>query len=126
MAGSFEAVYSASKAFVQSFAQGIRNELKDSGVTITSLMPGPTETNFFHRAGLDDTRIGSSQKDNPAEVAQEGFEALMEGKDHVIAGSFKNKVLAAAGKILPETVVAEAHRHLSKPGTGKKSEDEAA
>ena len=119
MPGSFEAVYAASKAFVQSFAQAIREELKDTGVTVTALQPGPTDTEFFERAGMQDTRIGSMEKkDDPAQVAQQGYEALMAGQDHVVAGSLMNKVMAAAGKILPETVGSAAHRHLSQPGTG--------
>ena len=77
MPGPFEAVYAASKAFIHSFAEGLRNELKDTGVTVTSLMPGPTDTNFFHRAGMDDTKAGAKKKDDPAEVAKQGFEALM-------------------------------------------------
>jgi short-subunit dehydrogenase len=119
MAGSYEAVYNGSKAFIQSFAQAIREELKDSGVTVTALQPGPTDTNFFDRAGFKDTRVSDMKKDDPADVAQEGFDALMTGKDHVISGSFMNKVMSAAGKILPETVGSKAHRHLSEPGTGK-------
>jgi short-subunit dehydrogenase len=119
MAGSYEAIYSASKAFLQSFGQGIRNELKDTGVTITLLMPGATETEFFARAGMKDTRIGSHKKDDPAVVAKQGFEALMAGKDHIIAGSLKNKLMVAAAKFLPHKVSAQAHRFMSKPGTGK-------
>jgi uncharacterized protein len=102
MPAPFEAVYGASKAFLSSFAQAIRNELKDTGVTITALMPGATETDFFHRAGLDDTKLGVSEKDDPAEVARDGFEALMAGKDHVVAGSFKNKLQAAGGHLMPD------------------------
>ena len=70
MPGTFNAVYNASKAFIQSFAQAVRNELKDTGVTITTLMPGPTETNFFHRAGMDDTKVAASEKDDPTDVAK--------------------------------------------------------
>jgi len=120
MPGTFNAVYNASKAFVQSFAQAVRNELKDTGVTITALMPGPTETNFFHRADMDDTKVGQSEKDDPAEVAKAGFEALMAGKDHVIAGSFSNKVQATMAHVLPDTMTAEMHRKQAEPGTGEK------
>ncbi len=120
MPAPFEAVYGASKAFLSSFAQAIRNELKDTGVTITALMPGATETNFFHRAGMEDTKLGASEKDDPAEVAKEGFEALMAGKDHVVAGSFKNKVQAVAGHALPDPAVANMHRQMSEPGSAKK------
>jgi short-subunit dehydrogenase len=115
MPGTFNAVYNASKAFIQSFAQAVRNELKDTGVTITALMPGATETNFFHRAGMDDTKVGMAEKDDPADVAKTGFEAIMSGKDHVVAGSFKNKVQATMAHILPDTVTADLHRKQAKP-----------
>jgi uncharacterized protein len=120
MPAPFEAVYGASKAFLTSFAQAIRNELKDTGVTVTALMPGATETNFFHRAGMDDTKVGASEKDDPAEVARQGFEALMAGKDHVVAGSFKNKAQAVAGHALPDPAVAQMHRQMSEPGSARK------
>ncbi|HEX3969171.1 MAG TPA: SDR family NAD(P)-dependent oxidoreductase [Edaphobacter sp.] len=110
MPGTFNAVYNASKAFIQSFAQAVRNELKDTGVTITALMPGATETNFFHRAGMDDTKIAKSEKDDPADVAKTGFEALMAGEDHVVAGSFKNKVQATMAHVLPDALTADMHR----------------
>jgi short-subunit dehydrogenase len=120
MPAPFEAVYGASKAFLTSFAQAIRNELKDTGVSITTLMPGATETNFFHRAGMDDTKLGVGEKDDPADVAREGYEALMAGKDHIVAGSAKNKVQAMAGHILPDPTIAEMHRKQSEPGSGSK------
>jgi short-subunit dehydrogenase len=120
MPGPFEAVYAASKAFDQSFAQALRNELKDSGITVTALMPGPTETNFFHRAGLDDTKVGAGPKDDAAQVAAEGFEALMAGKDHVVAGALKNKLQAAAAKVIPEKVKAQLHRRKAEPGSAGK------
>ncbi|GAA3166418.1 SDR family NAD(P)-dependent oxidoreductase [Planomonospora alba] len=118
MPGPFQAVYSASKAFLLSFAEAIREELKGTGVTVTALMPGPTETEFFERAGMQDTRIGAGPKDDPAEVARAGFEALMAGKDHVVAGSVKNKLMAGAAKVAPEAAKAAAHRRLSEPGSG--------
>jgi short-subunit dehydrogenase len=118
--GSFEAVYAASKAFLHSFSESLRNELKDTGVTVTALMPGPTDTNFFHRAGMDDTKAGAGHKDDPAEVAKQGFEALMAGKDDIIAGSLKTKILGTASKVLPDTVNAELHRQLTEPGSANK------
>lgn len=117
--GPFEAVYAASKAFVRSFAEGIRNELKDTGVTVTALMPGPTDTNFFHQADMEDTKVGSNKKDDPAEVAKQGFDALMAGKDSVVAGSLQTKIQGNVSKVLPDTVNAEAHRKLTEPGSGK-------
>lgn len=120
MPAPFEAVYGASKAFVLSFSEALRSELKDTCVTITALMPGATETNFFHRAGMDDTKVGASEKDDAAEVAHEGFEALMSGKDHVVAGSFKNKVMVTGGSVLPDTVKASMHRDMAEPGSANK------
>ncbi len=116
----FEAIYGASKAFVRSLSQSLREELKNSGVSVTALMPGATETNFFHRAGADDTKLGAGEKDDPAEVAKEGFEALMAGKDHVVTGALKNKVMAAAGYALPDPLVAKAHAAQSAPGSASK------
>jgi uncharacterized protein len=119
MPGSYQAVYNASKAFVQSFSEAVRNELKDTGVTVTALMPGPTDTNFFERADMMDTKVGAGEKDDPAKVAEQGFEALMKGDDHVVAGSFKNKVQAVAGKVVPDTAKAEMHRKMAEPGSAK-------
>jgi short-subunit dehydrogenase len=116
----YEAVYGATKAFDRSLAQSLREELKETGVTVTTLMPGATETNFFHRAGADDTKLGASEKDDAAEVAKEGFEALMAGKDHVVAGAFKNKLQAAAGYALPDPLVASMHAGQSEPGSANK------
>jgi short-subunit dehydrogenase len=120
MPAPFLAVYGASKAFLTSFAQAIRNELKDTKVSVTVLMPGATETDFFQRAGMQDTKVGASEKDDPAEVAREGFEALMAGTDHVVAGSFKNKIQAAGGHLLPDPAVAEMHRKQSEPGSANR------
>lgn len=117
MPGPFEAVYAASKAFIHSFAEGLRNELKDAGVTVTSLMPGPTDTNFFHRAGMDNTKAGANKKDDPAEVAKQGFEALMAGKDSVVAGSLATKIQGNISKVLPNTLKADQHRKLTEPGS---------
>jgi short-subunit dehydrogenase len=112
--GPFYATYAASKAFVLSFAEALRYEVKDSGVTITALMPGPTDTEFFDRADMNDTRVDSMNKDDPAEVARDGYEALMAGKDHVVAGSFKNKLQAGA-KGLPEPAKAAMHAKMTEP-----------
>lgn len=117
MPGPFEAVYAASKAFIQSFALAIRNELSDTKITVTSLMPGPTDTDFFHRANMDETRVGRSDKDDPAQVAKEGYDALMSGSDHVVAGSIMNKVQAVAAKVIPDIISANFHRQMAKPQT---------
>ncbi|HYH31704.1 MAG TPA: SDR family NAD(P)-dependent oxidoreductase [Pseudonocardia sp.] len=117
MPGTFQAVYNASKSFLQSFAEALQSELKDSAVTITSLMPGPTETDFFHRADMDDTRVGASKKDDPAKVAEQGFEALMKGEARVVAASFSTKAQEAVGKAMPDRVKAEMHRKMAEPGS---------
>ncbi|MDX6610569.1 MAG: hypothetical protein QOF85_2494 [Solirubrobacterales bacterium] len=117
--GAFQAVYNASKSFVQSFALALRNELEDSGVTVTSLMPGATGTEFFERANMEDTEVGAGKKDDPAEVAREGFEALMDGKEKVVAGSFKNRVQVAAGRFMPDSAKAEMHRKMAEPGSAE-------
>jgi short-subunit dehydrogenase len=119
MPGSFQAIYNASKSFIQSFAEAIQNELKDTGVTITSLMPGPTETNFFHRAEMDDTLAGQASKDDPAQVAKQGFDALMDGKDKVVAGSLSTKAQAAMASVLPDKLKSAAHRQMAEPGSGE-------
>lgn len=118
----FQAVYSATKAFVLNFAEGIRSELKDTNITITALMPGATETNFFHRAGLDDTKVGQSKKDDPADVARDGFEALMRGEDKVIAHSIKSKAMGVMGKLMPDKMNAAGMRGMNEPGSANKKE----
>ena len=117
MPGPFQAVYNASKSFVQSFALALRNELKDTEIAVTSLMPGATETEFFERAGMEDTEVGAGEKDDPAEVARQGFDALMAGKERVVAGAFKNKVQVAASGVIPDSVKAEKHREMAEPGS---------
>ena len=117
MPAPFEAVYGASKAFIFSFSEALRNELKDTGVTVTALLPGPTETNFFHRADMDDTPVGAAKKDDPADVARDGFEALMAGKDKVIAGSLKTKVQGVVAELMPPTASAEMHRKMAEPAS---------
>ena len=116
--GAFQAVYNGSKAFLQSFSFALRNELKDSGVTVTALLPGATDTEFFDRAGLSDTKVGSAgdKNDDPAMVARVGFEALMKGQGDVVAG-LKNKLQVAATHILPDTQLAEMHRGMAEPGS---------
>ncbi len=116
----FLAVYGASKAFVQSFAEALHNELRDTGVTVTALQPGPTDTNFFERADMMDTKVAVDKKDDPAEVAREGYEALMAGKHRVVAGSFTNKVQSAMGHVLPEQAKAQQHRRMTEPGSAEK------
>ncbi|NIH87467.1 SDR family NAD(P)-dependent oxidoreductase [Amycolatopsis granulosa] len=116
--GPFQAVYNATKAFLASFAEALRDELKDSGVTVTVLMPGPTDTAFFERAGMTDTKIARGPKDDPADVAEQGFAAMMAGKDKVVAASARNKVQAAAARAVPDPVKAAIHRRMAEPGSG--------
>lgn len=117
--GSFQAVYNGTKAFIDSFADAIRNEIKEAdGVTVTTLMPGPTETEFFERAGMLDTDVGASEKDDPAKVAQDGWQALMDGKAHIVSG-WKNKLQAAAAHVTPAGIMAERHRKMAEPGSAE-------
>jgi short-subunit dehydrogenase len=118
MPGSFQAVYNGTKAFLNSFSWALRNELKDTGVTVTCLMPGPTETEFFERAEMEDTKVGKDKKDDPAEVAKTGFDAMMRGDGDVVSG-WKNKLETAAANVMPSSVLAERHRKMAEPGTGK-------
>jgi short-subunit dehydrogenase len=115
--GPYMSTYSGSKAFLFSFAEAIRLELEDTGVTVTALMPGATDTKFFERADMEDTKLGQADKDDAEEVAHEGFEAMLAGRDHVVPGSLKNRVQAAAGKILPGSVTAKANKDYAKPGS---------
>ncbi len=119
MPGPFQAVYNASKSFVQSFALALRNELKDTNVTVTSLMPGPTDTEFFERAEMLDTQVGSGEQDDPADVARDGFEALMSGKERVVSHSLKTKAQGIGSRALPDSVKAEMHRKMAEPGSAR-------
>jgi short-subunit dehydrogenase len=117
MPGSFQAVYNASKSFVQSFALALREELADTGVTVTSLMPGPTETEFFERAGMLDTKVGAGDKDDPADVARDGFEALMDGKERVVSASLATRLQGRGSRLLPDRLKAKSHRRMAEPGS---------
>lgn len=114
--GSYHAVYNASKSFEQSFTEAVQEELKDTGVTLTSLMPGPTDTEFFDRGDLTDTPLGaSSMKDDPAQVAKQGIDALLRGDRKIVGGSLFTKLQAYAGAVLPDAVKAKAHALMAKP-----------
>lgn len=117
--GAFHAVYNGSKAFMDSFTQALRHELRPTGVTVTLLMPGVTDTEFFERAGLQDTKVGADMaKDDPAFVARTGFDAMHKGEADVVAG-LKNKLQVAASKVLPAQAVAAAHGAIAQPGSAK-------
>jgi short-subunit dehydrogenase len=117
--GAFQAVYNGTKAFVDSFAIALRNELKDTGVSVTLLMPGATETEFFERAGMTDTKIGAGKKADPAGVAKDGWEAMKKGEADIVSG-LGNKLRVAAASVVPATVMAEQHRKTAAPGSGRK------
>src|SRR3954465_8736203 len=119
MPGTFQAVYNGSKAFIDSFAEALRNELKDEGVVVTPLMPGATETEFFERADMMDTKVGTSEKADPADVAKDGFEAMMAGEGDVVSG-WKNKIQTTVATVTPAGVLAEQHRKMAEPGTAVK------
>jgi short-subunit dehydrogenase len=117
--GTYQAVYNGTKAFIDSFSFALREELKDTGVTVTCLMPGATETEFFERADLMDTRIGQSEKDDPADVAEAGFKAMMNGDGDVVSG-WRNKIQSAVANVTPAGILAGQHRKMTEPGSAKR------
>jgi len=119
MPGSFQAVYNGTKAFIDSFSFALRNELKDTGVTVTCLMPGATDTEFFERADMLDTQVGQDKKDDPADVAKVGFDAMMRGDGDVVSG-WKNKFTTVLASVTPAGMLAQQHRKMAEPGSGKK------
>jgi short-subunit dehydrogenase len=116
--GSFQAVYNATKAFLDSFSFALREELRDTKITVTCLMPGATETKFFERADMMDTKVGTARKDDAAFVARAGFFAMMRGDGDIVTG-FKNKVQTAAATVIPAGVLAKQHRKMAEPGSGR-------
>lgn len=118
IAGAFHAVYNGSKAFIDSFSDALGNELKETNVTVTCLKPGATETEFFDRAEMEDTRVGAARKDDPADVAKTGYDAMMKGERSVVYG-LKNKLQVAGAKVLGGGASAEMHRGMAEPGSGK-------
>jgi short-subunit dehydrogenase len=115
MPGSLQTVYNASKSFIQSFSEALHDELRNTGVTVTSLMPGPTDTNFFRRGHMLDTVVGRMPKDDAAEVAKQGYDALMSGDRKVVAASVTTKAMGLANRVLPDSVKAVASRMISLP-----------
>jgi len=116
--GSFQAVYNASKSYLNSLSFALREELRDTDVTVTCLMPGATETEFFKRADMMDTKVGTEAKDDAAMVAREGFDAMMKDKGDVVTG-MKNKVQSAVASVTPSEALAKQHRKMAEPGTAK-------
>lgn len=119
MPGAFQAVYNGTKAFIDSFSFALRNELQDTAVTVTCLMPGPTDTEFFRRAHMLDTKVGQDEKDDPAMVAQVGWAAMLNGEGDVVSG-WKNRLQAAVANITPAPILAEQHRKMAEPGSGER------
>lgn len=118
LSGAFQAVYNGSKAFIDSFAAALGNEIKDSGVTVTCLKPGATDTQFFERADMEDTKVAQSNLDDPADVAKTGWKAMLDGEAAAIHG-LKNKVQVAASGLMTDATTARMHRMQAKPGSGK-------
>jgi uncharacterized protein len=118
MPGTYQAVYNGTKAFLDSFSFAICAELKDTGVTVTCLMPGATETDFFERADMLDTKVGQQKKMDPAEVAKQGYDAMMSGDGDVVTG-WQNKLQSAIALITPSSMLAEKHRKIAEPGSAK-------
>ncbi len=116
MPGTYQAVYNASKAFIDSFAYALRQEVKEDGITVTVLMPGPTDTDFFETADLLDTKVGAGKKDDPRMVAEEGFKAMLRGDGHEVTG-FANKMQAMMASFMGDDQLAKMHERMAKPGT---------
>jgi uncharacterized protein len=116
--GSFQAVYNATKSFLNSFSFAIREELRDTEITVTCLMPGATETEFFRRADMMDTKVGTEAKDAAADVARQGFDAMMAGESDVVTG-VKNKLQTSVANVTPAEMLAKQHRSMAEPGTAK-------
>lgn len=110
----FQVVYAASKAFVLSFAQGLREDLKDTGITVTALMPGATDTHFFERAHMENSKVTDMKMSDPADVAREGYAALMRGDDHTVVGA-KNKAMVTMNKFATDTMKAKTMAKMAGP-----------
>jgi short-subunit dehydrogenase len=114
--GSYQTVYNASKAFIQSFAEALHDEFRGTGVSVTALMPGPTDTAFFQRSAMEDTPLGRLPfKDDPAKTARQGYDAMMRGEQKVVASSLTSKAAGAALRVLPDSVKAIGNRLLATP-----------
>jgi short-subunit dehydrogenase len=114
MPGPYQSVYHGTKAFVQSWSEALRSELKDSGVTVTSLLPGATETDFFNKAQMQDSKIMQEDMSDPADVAKDGYDALMAGKDMIVSG-MKNKMQVGMANVMPDSMVADKTKKQQEP-----------
>lgn len=119
MPGSFHAVYSGTKAMLDSFCYALRDELRETGVSVTCLMPGPTATEFFRRAGMEDTQFATGEKMSPEDVANAGFEAMLRNEADIVTG-LSNKMRAAMSHVMPQGVLAKQSRENAAPGTGER------
>lgn len=118
MPGSFHSVYNGSKAFLDNFSFALADELHDSEVTVTCLMPGPTDTDFFARSGLEDTQLGATDsKSDPSDVARKAYDAMMRGDREIVPG-LMNKIQTKLAGVVPESWIARVHRTMAKPGSG--------
>ncbi|MGC2654195.1 MAG: SDR family NAD(P)-dependent oxidoreductase [Mycobacterium sp.] len=115
MPGPYQPIYNASKSFVQSFAEALQDELRNTGVTVTALLPGPTDTNFFNRSNQLNTLLGRIPKDDPAKVAEQGYQALVHGRGQVVASSLTTKIMGVSNRFLPDSVKSAANRLIAKP-----------
>jgi uncharacterized protein len=125
MPGSFQAVYNGTKAFIDSFSFALRNELKETEITVTCLMPGATETEFFERADMLDTKVGTDKKDDAAKVAKDGFDAMLAGEGDVVSG-WQNKLSTTVANVTPAGLLAEQHRKMAEPGTAEQQTGDAS
>ncbi len=114
--GPYQAVYHGTKAFIHSFNEAVCNEIKDTGVTLTSLLPGVTNTDFFNKAEMTNSKVvqDESSMADPADVAKDGYDALMAGDDMVISG-LKNKMQVAMSNVTPDSMVAEMMKKQQEP-----------
>jgi uncharacterized protein len=117
--GSYQAVYNGTKAFLDSFSYALREELKDTGVSVTCLMPGPTDTDFFRRADMMDAKVATDKKDDPADVAKNGFAAMMKREGGVVSG-MQNKMQGAMAHVVPAQTLAKQHAKVAAPRTARK------
>lgn len=116
--GAFNAVYNGTKAFIDNFTDALREELRDydGNVTVTTLMPGATDTEFFDRAGMGDTEVSQSDsKADPAKPARDGWNAMMAGEARIVSG-WLNKLQVAAAGVTPPAIMAKMHRKMAEPG----------
>jgi uncharacterized protein len=116
MPAPYHAVYGATKAFLLEFAQSLHFELKEKGITVTALKPGATNTEFFRRSQMEDTKVAKKAKEanDPAEVARQGIEALMKGREEVFAESLSTKASGVAGRMMPDSVKAAQYKKQAR------------